>query len=422
MALMTETGWIGVDYSWARPNPAALAAQQVRFWCRYLSYDPTKNLSIPERDSLFDAGIGGVTNWENRAGDMLLGAAVGRTHGQAARALLEQLEQPLDVPCVASCDTGISWDQARGPVADYQAAFEQALAPWRAGGYGGLIFQTMLAETGLGAALRWQSYGWSTVTAQSETQLPALVERLWPGFPWETDPLDGLNRRAIVYHPETHVFQRLGFHALDPGPLGGPSAIDENVVRRPFPIWTRNGTTQEAPPTMSTYIVNGQPRTLNGREWPPGAIWYAIDDTGLIRNVRPAEAAGQSITPKGVGNAEIDDQIAWTRDEENRRASVIAAAVKAAGVGGGTIVTQPTGYQGTVTISSVPGTAQVTLNPTGRLASGLLSLPGAEHPDPIRHGTDRVDVGPGAEQGYQAAPFRTWPAPLAAPRPGSHLQ
>ena len=48
----------GVDYSWSRPDPAALVKAGKRFVIRYVSYDQTgKNLTRKEADAIRAAAV-----------------------------------------------------------------------------------------------------------------------------------------------------------------------------------------------------------------------------------------------------------------------------------------------------------------------------------------------------------------------------
>jgi hypothetical protein len=43
---------LGIDYSYGRPRPSAIAAAGYSFVCRYLSGNPAKNLTAAEADAL----------------------------------------------------------------------------------------------------------------------------------------------------------------------------------------------------------------------------------------------------------------------------------------------------------------------------------------------------------------------------------
>jgi hypothetical protein len=69
------------------------------------------------------------------------------------------------------------------------------------------------------------------------------------------------------------------------------------------------------PPTseddMTLYVTNREPRLHEGREFPAGAIIYAIDPFGKLRNVKPAEwraASAKGAVPTPTPNNELDYQ------------------------------------------------------------------------------------------------------------------
>ncbi len=88
----------GVDYSWARPSPAALHADGYAFAARYLSYEPSKNISAGEVQALRAAGLDTVVVWEQGSTDMLDGYARGVEHAQAADAQAKAAGMPAGRP------------------------------------------------------------------------------------------------------------------------------------------------------------------------------------------------------------------------------------------------------------------------------------------------------------------------------------
>lgn len=67
-----------------------------------------KILTPVKRDDLAAAGLGLMLNWEGSAGDPLRGWALGQWHGAYAERLADQLEAPIDLHVVISCDVNIS--------------------------------------------------------------------------------------------------------------------------------------------------------------------------------------------------------------------------------------------------------------------------------------------------------------------------
>jgi Domain of unknown function (DUF1906) len=81
----------GCDYAWTHPSVAALKAAGVKFVCRYLSTDPSKDISASELSALRAAGILVVFNWEAGAEDMALGYNEGVAEARTAQAELVAL-------------------------------------------------------------------------------------------------------------------------------------------------------------------------------------------------------------------------------------------------------------------------------------------------------------------------------------------
>jgi Domain of unknown function (DUF1906) len=81
----------GCDYAWTHPSVAALKAANVKFVCRYLSNDPTKNITASELSALRSAGILVVFNWEAGAEDMVLGFNEGVAEAKTSQAMVSAL-------------------------------------------------------------------------------------------------------------------------------------------------------------------------------------------------------------------------------------------------------------------------------------------------------------------------------------------
>lgn len=158
-------GWRGVDYSFARPDPALMAAAGITFVCRYESGGTSgKNVHTDEVVKLWAAGIAMILNWEQSAGDALQGAALGATQGATAKAHAEAIAYPHELPIVCSVDTGVTpW--TIGLVEGYLRAFAKAIAPYPLGVYGGTTIINRVADI---CVLGWQA------NASSWSPLPSL--------------------------------------------------------------------------------------------------------------------------------------------------------------------------------------------------------------------------------------------------------
>lgn len=104
MALALPKGTLGLDYSYYRPGGAAIAAAGYKFAMRYLSYEPNKNISLPELQDLHAHGIAVGFVWETNGVSILGGAGTGAVEGKAAAAELAGLGVPKDVPIFVAFD------------------------------------------------------------------------------------------------------------------------------------------------------------------------------------------------------------------------------------------------------------------------------------------------------------------------------
>lgn len=184
------------DYSWSRPPPAALKAAGYTAVSRYLSNDPSKNITAGEYRALEQAGLAVMLNWETTTTRALEGAAAGAQDAQAANAQADTVGYPGSAPIYYSVDTGATVDQVR-PY--FQAVHAHGGRP--VGFYGGQAVGLQLLREGVVTHL-WVSNAAS-----------------WSGYPnWQT-------LRANVA-PEAHLIQHLD------APLGFAGQIDHNEILR----------------------------------------------------------------------------------------------------------------------------------------------------------------------------------------------
>lgn len=158
----------GDDYAWDHPSIAALLAAGIRFVCRYLSYDASKNLSLAEATALHAAGIATVSNWEYTAGAAKNGFDQGVADAKAARDQHKAAGGPADRPIYFSVDFDVpdyapgSTDPAAklGPVAAYFRGVASVIGLARTGAYGGYWAISRLFDAKL-ITWGWQTYAWS---------------------------------------------------------------------------------------------------------------------------------------------------------------------------------------------------------------------------------------------------------------------
>lgn len=145
-----------VDYSWARPTPQLIRDSGYVGAVRYLSYDPSKNLSPIERDALFTAGLAVGLVWETTASRALGGGPAGAEDAAEAERQADALGWPGDRPLYYAVDFDAV---AGGPVTDYfHGATGAARRP--VGIYGSYGIVEGIVGSGL-VAWGWQAAAWS---------------------------------------------------------------------------------------------------------------------------------------------------------------------------------------------------------------------------------------------------------------------
>ena len=148
----------GVDYSWARPGGAALAAAGKAFAVRYLSAGGGKGLTNGELADLHAHGIAVPFVYESGGQEALGGFAAGvasATAAQAEAVALGAAGQPIYF--------ATDWDVTTGEYAAvdaYLAGAASVIGAGRVGLYGHADLMDH-ARTGGHAAWLWQTYAWS---------------------------------------------------------------------------------------------------------------------------------------------------------------------------------------------------------------------------------------------------------------------
>jgi len=153
------TGIPGVDYAWSRPGGAALKAAGKKFACRYLSRDPSKNLTRAEADDLAAHGVSCVVVWETTARRPLDGRTAGATDATAAAVQAKAAGMPAGRPVYFAVDFDAT--EAQQPVIDaYLDGAASVLGRARVGIYGGYYPVKRALDAGK-ATWAWQTAAWS---------------------------------------------------------------------------------------------------------------------------------------------------------------------------------------------------------------------------------------------------------------------
>lgn len=156
----------GLDYAWCTISPAGHRSVGSTFACRYLSHDPSKDLSAGEYQTLKAGGIDVVVVWETTAARAGAGRAAGAQDAADALAKALAIGMPAGRPIYFAVD----FDASVGTVEPYFRGVNQVLGVARTGAYAGVrviagLFDARLITYG------WQTYAWSSGRLDSRAQL-----------------------------------------------------------------------------------------------------------------------------------------------------------------------------------------------------------------------------------------------------------
>lgn len=160
----------GLDWAWGTISPKALRTVGASFACRYLSHDPTKDLSPGEARRLLKAGIHIVTVWESTGNRALEGHPAGV---EDARAALAQLRNCFPSRAwVGAVYFAIDFDATGFDVGGYFTGARSVLQPAgvAVGAYGGIRPLRHLLDQSL-ITHAWQTYAWSAGEWEPRAQL-----------------------------------------------------------------------------------------------------------------------------------------------------------------------------------------------------------------------------------------------------------
>ncbi|NUP48055.1 MAG: DUF1906 domain-containing protein [Catenulispora sp.] len=146
---------IGVDIAWDRPTVAAIQGVGAHFVARYLSTDPSKNITAAEVTAYRAAGIGTVVVWETTTGRATAGYAAGQADAQAAEQQRKAVGLPGDMPIHFAVDEDTAW----ASVAPYFAGASSVIGQARVGVYGG--YAVIEGAAAAGYRWLWQTLAWS---------------------------------------------------------------------------------------------------------------------------------------------------------------------------------------------------------------------------------------------------------------------
>jgi hypothetical protein len=206
-----------------------------------------------------------LLNFEQAAGDVLGGAAMGEHNASLAVAQAVDLGYPAGLPIIYSFDTG---PQQRATAESYYRAAEAvtAAAGWTTGLYAGIDAIAWADADGWATGFRWQATAWSTAVARTPAAALAKAEARWPGGQYLLNE-NFANPTAVAVHAATHVLQHYG--RVEPPLAAIVDSIDENIAFRPFATWFPGAPTVQEDTVLTLINVPGDPAWFVGEQTTP---------------------------------------------------------------------------------------------------------------------------------------------------------
>ncbi len=173
MAFATIGPIKGVDYAWPpHPPVPALVLASVTFVARYLSTDPSKNLSASERDQLLGAGLKIALVWETYAARILAGHDAGVSDAQAADGQCKALAM-AGIPLYFACDFDAG-EANQALINGYLDGAASVIGRNRTGIYGG-YWPVKRSLDAAKVTYAWQTYAWSGGNWDPRAQLRQVL-------------------------------------------------------------------------------------------------------------------------------------------------------------------------------------------------------------------------------------------------------
>lgn len=149
---------LAIDYAWQHPDPAQVRAAGYDAVLRYVSTDPSKDLSPLEASGLHAAGLGIGLIFETTAQRALESSAAGGQDGAVMLARLRSLGAEIGTPALVNVGDWAPGPADLGAIEAYYLAYRGQLAEYQpgAGGYGtGWVIDQLAATWPLD--LWWQN-------------------------------------------------------------------------------------------------------------------------------------------------------------------------------------------------------------------------------------------------------------------------
>lgn len=183
---------LAIDYAWQHPAPHNIRLAGYVGVFRYLSNDPSKDITPAEITALHAEGLAVWLVWETTAQRALAGHSAGVDDATEAYTRAAKLGYPKGMPLFFAVDFSATPAQ----VADYFAGVNSVASPYQAGDYGDAAI-----ANGKLTKWHWQTAAWSSGSIS----------------------------------PNAHVYQRV---RPTKRIVGAPTGWDENVLLRSLPRWT----------------------------------------------------------------------------------------------------------------------------------------------------------------------------------------
>lgn len=255
------TALLAIDYAWQHPQPAQIRSAGYTAVIRYLSQDPTKDISPAEVLSLHANGLGIGLIWETTA-DRALGSTVaGQADGAAVHDRLHALGAPPGTPVLANLGDFVVVPSQLGAIRAYYTAFRGQLAEYQAGagGYGsGYLIEQLNAD--------------------------------WPDDIWWQNAMDDQGIAGSTVVAPTSIYQRITPTRTLPDPAGEYDEDAYGFGPRPVLAWWGPGVPVPPPPPPRVWSWSAMPEVRIGDTGPAVrtvqglllARYYRLGSTGQL--------------------------------------------------------------------------------------------------------------------------------------------
>jgi hypothetical protein len=167
---------LGIDYAWGRPGGNAIKSAGYNFVCRYLSYDSSKNIDLPETKDLTNNSLSIVVVWESTSDRALSGFSAGRDDAMIAANQIHNAGLPNNMPIYFAVDFDASPPQ-QAAIDDYLRGAAAVIGTERVGVYGSYYVVKRCFDNGT-AAFGWQTAAWSGGKREPRAHIYQRIESI----------------------------------------------------------------------------------------------------------------------------------------------------------------------------------------------------------------------------------------------------